>query len=402
MFVSLGATFLLNLLQLKILTACLPKDAVGSYFAASGVSLFVGTMYLFGFPMVFARFIPRYEQSHRKDRIPGLLGLSLSSFVAFALPTLAVLFAIRSRYSDGAVTSVLPIAFAAHMGLLMMSIVSSYYVGLRRMHVAAILNVIPIAGHVAGLYLIREHLSVVNAFNVLAVSSTLPLVIALVLARPRFAGVRQIVGEIRGYWRYAVLVTALSPFILYVDRVIIAGTLPLDVLGLYMVSRRLENGVNKVLTVPLFAMAPEFSARSEPRDNEHNQGMFRRFLRVYWLLAGVLCVVVAWLGPRLIPLVSTRDYLSAYPILVLLLLATVIGAVSAPYTLLARSLGRMDLYFFSDVVWLATYAIANASLISRFGVRGVALSAVLASIATLLFVLTYVRPRIQRSGRLMQ
>jgi O-antigen/teichoic acid export membrane protein len=263
------------------------------------------------------------------------------------------------------------------------------------MHLTALFNVLPLAIHVVLLCAFRDRMSVATAFRLLAVASVPAVVAALVVIRPRLRFERRTLSEIRRFWGFAVLTSILSPFVLYVDRIVIAGTLPLEVLGLYMIARRIESAVSRVLTIPLYTMAPELSLQWDTAEGtEPVTRLFQRFLRMYLALGALLCVFTAVFGKQFILLLSSDAYVDAYPILLVLLLSVAVGCVYAPHALLARSLGRMDLYFCADLTWIVSYAAACWLLIPEAGAVGVAWAAFVASSATMLFVMFVVRPRL--------
>jgi O-antigen/teichoic acid export membrane protein len=394
-YVSLGLNFLLGLAQIKLLTGSLSPGDVGLFFAAAGVALILGSLYMFGFPMVFPRYLPRFEAEGRKDRADALLGLNL---LTFAIPTALTLLVVRpvaARFSDSPVVEALPAALLSHAGLFLVAIIAAYFAGLRRMHLTAVYNVLPLAIHVGLLYAFRDRMTVTLAFHLLALSSLPALAASIFAIRPRFRVDRALLAEIRPFWGFAVLTSVLSPFVLYVDRVVIAGTLPLEVLGLYMIARKIENAVSKALTIPLYTMAPELSFEWDSSGATASVALFRRFRRLYLALGVLLCVPAALFGKPIIVLLSSDAYTAAYPILLVLLLSVVAGCVYAPYALFARSVGRMDLYFYADLTWVLSYAAACALLVGRAGALGVAWAAVVASTTTMLFVLLRVRPRLR-------
>jgi len=394
---SLGSSFFINLAQLKVLTSALSPSDVGLYFAAAGVSLILGSFFMWGFPMVFSRYIPKFETEDRRDKVEALFWVNIITFLLPAAATYLVVRLMAVRLGASALATVLPAAFVSHVPLFVASAAASYFAGARRMHLTAVFNVLPLAVHVTLLYAYRDTLTVVGAFHLLTLAATPVVIIAILAIRPHFHVARHLWREIDHFWGFAILTSLLAPFILYVDRVIIAGLLPLEGLALYMIARKIENAIRRVLTIPLYVMAPELSYHSDAASEMGSvAAIFRSFRQVYLILGVAMCAAVGWFGRDIIHLLSTEAYTGAYPLLLILLAAVVAGCLYAPYTLLARSLGRMDLYFYSDLVWVVSYLPLCIFLIRHVGLAGVPWAAFSASCVTLLFVWVHVRPKLQR------
>jgi O-antigen/teichoic acid export membrane protein len=395
LYISLLFTFLLNLVQLKILTLYLSKGEVGLFFAAAGISLIIGSIYQMGFPLVFARYIPKYEAEKRLRDSAVLYWLSIFSFLSFALPTLIIMKFLIIKLFHSPIIEILPLAFSAYLFFFLISISSSYFAGLRKMHFSAIFNILPFIFYNLLLFFLRNVLTVQLAFYSLLISSIPVFLISILLIKPPLLFKREIYLEIRNFWSFSILKTFLTPFFHYMDRVFIAAFLPLEALAVYMVARRVDQAIRKVLTIPLNVMAPEVSFYWEKKsDSTAFSDALSFFSKIYVFLGFFSFLLLSYLGKGFILLISTEAYLEAYPYLLVLLGSIIIATLYTPYTLVARSLGRMDLYFYSDLLWVVSYFISFPLFAWKFGLMGAALTVLFSSSLTMFFVLFFIRPKI--------
>jgi len=395
LYTSLFLTFLLNLIQLKILTFYLSKYDVGLFFAAAGISLIIGSIYQLGFPLVFSRYIPKYEVEGRIKDAKGLYSISIFSFISLALPTFIILKFFILKFFQSPVIKILPISFLAYLFFFLISTSSSYFTGLRKMHLSAIFNISPFIFYNLLLYLYRDILNVQLAFVFLLVSSVPVFLVSLLLIKPPLTMKRELYREIKSFWSFSVIKTFLTPFFHYMDRVFIVTFLPMEALALYMVARRVDQAIRKVLTIPINVMAPEVSFHWERAGKTSTfVDALSLFSKIYLFLGFFFFLLLVYFGRHFILLISTEAYLEAYPYILVLLGGVIIATFYTPYTLVARSLGRIDLYFLSDLVWVISYFLSFPVFVWKLGLFGAALTVLFSTFITMLFVFFYVRPKV--------
>ena len=395
LYLSLLGTMVFGFIQLKILTAFLGKEEVGLFFAASGISLLLTTLSQLGFPLVYARFVPKYEAEDKKGKGKRLLAFSLSTYTMLSLPFWLVILVLSLFFRGEGLLRALLYAYPAYFLYSLLGLLLSYFVGERRMHLTALYNLTALFLFNLLLFLLRHHLTVKLVFIALFGVSLPMVAVVIAAARPSFKSLKEIRREIQPFWSFAILGSFLTPLFMYIDRALIPAFLPLSALAVFSVARRIETSARRMLGVPLSSIAPEVSYYWE-RGGELREGFrssFRAFVKIYLYLVVLFVSLLILLSKPLILLISSREYLSAHVYLAILLVGGTPAALYTPYTMVARSLGRMDLFFAGDLIWIVTFGVSFVPLVHLLGLTGVALSFAIAHIITLFYVFLIVNPR---------
>jgi len=84
-------------------------------------------------------------------------------------------------------------------------------------------------------------------------------------------------------------------------------------------------------------------------------------------------------------LVSSPSYLDAYPHLILLSLSLLISSIFAPDAMYSRSVGRVDIFFYKDVVWVFSFLLYIFVAAPHLKLYGFSSAFIFASVLTLLY-----------------
>jgi len=377
-YLAFALNFLMGFVLLKILAIYVPQDILGKYFFLSNLGLFTGGLLLLGFPLTFQRFIPLYfrdgkeEKAHALIHLPSIihliLGLLISVpilifegldafilFLAFYIVNTLTLYqtALISRVKilEYSITS-----FARLLTIICLLLISAPLLTLRT------IGIINLA---------------VNFVFLLILFSMFPLAL-----KPW----KEVFTEIREYWIYSLFTQILSPFFHFIDSLLIPLYLPYSELSLFQIARKLDMGARQTLEVPLQLTAPiiSFKKTDELLSKEFAE-KYRAFRLFYFYLTLFWFLIFEFFGKNIVPLVSTGQYLKAYPHLVLLSFTLLISTLYATDTTLARSTGNIKLFFYKDLVWVVSFLLTFLVLTPKLGLLGVTLSFGVATIVTATF-----------------
>jgi O-antigen/teichoic acid export membrane protein len=386
LYIGYGVSLVAGFVQLKILSVRLPMVDLGVYFALQSAVALVGELTKAGFPLVFAHFVPRFQAEGRDPRPLAFWSLLGHLTVGLVFGLVAVWL---SKALPGAFARNLPFAVSFFYAMLHYSLASSFILSSRRPGLYSFLNSAGAVGYAAGLFFLRNSLTIESALIAGACSYLALSVAAWLILRPvpgRFAQLKDILG----YWKYAVMTTALGPVFTYADRLIAAAFLSYEAVAVFGVARKIETIGRNILGTPLDLLAPESSYNWLKGDRGEILNQLRRFTRFYFLWGISVLALIPLLGKPAILLVSSSGYLSALPYLLVLWAGATLGTLYYPYTTVARGVGNMRLFFFSDLIWTGTYLAAALSLTKFLGLWALATSPLLASVFTLAFARTAV------------
>ncbi len=396
LYIQLTGNFILAFVQMKILTTYLTKREVGTFYGAQALGLILSGIAQFGFPMVFARFFPKYQAERREERIKDLFFLATIVYWGIVLFELPIITLLKVLINVTPLREVMLLAFFTYSIYGYLILTGRAYTGLRKMHLTALFTLATLITFNVVLFKTRKSLTVHSVLLTLLLVTLPFLLIAIIILKPipqKLTDIKTTAKEIKSYGTYSFLVSLLSPFFMYLDRFLVAIFLPLDMAALFQIARRIELAVRQAFSVPLNVLAPEFSYLWETdtdKDQKHLKG-FSSFSRIYHLMAALAFTLMMFLGKPFIRLISTREYLSAYPYMLTLLFGTLIASLFVPYMLMARSSGRMRSYFFGDLVFVVSYLILVIMLVKPFGLWGFVASWLLSYLITLVFVFKAIR-----------
>lgn len=384
LYVGYGITLIAGFVQLKMLSVRLPMVDLGVYFALQSAVALVGELAKAGFPLVFAHYVPRFQAEGRDPR--PLAFWSLLSHLAVGM-VFGLVALFMSRVLTGPFAANLPLAVMFFYAMLHYSLASSFILSSRRPGLYSFLNSTGAVAYAALLFVFRGSLTLENALLSGAASYLVLSGVAWLILRPvpgKFSQLR----EILPYWKYAVMTTALGPVFTYADRLIAAAFLSYEAVAIFGVARKIETIGRNILGTPLDLLAPESSYNWLTRNKEDILLQLGRFTRFYFLWAIAVVALIPLLGKPAILLVSSSQYVSALPYLLVLWTGATLGTLYYPYTTVARGVGNMKIFFFSDLIWTGTYLAIALSFTRLLGLWALATAPLLASAFTLLFART--------------
>ena len=386
LYIGYAVTLAAGFIQLKLLSVRLSMVDLGVYFALQSAVALVGELAKAGFPLVFAHFVPRFQAEGRDPRPLAFWSLLAHLLIGavFGLVALAL-----SRALPGAFARNLPLAVSFFYAMLHYSLASSFILSSRRPGLYSFLNSAGAVAYAALLFVLRGSLSLESALLSGAASYlTLSAAVWLIL-RPVPGKISQL-RQILGYWKYAVMTTALGPVFTYADRLIAAAFLSYEAVAVFGVARKIETIGRNILGTPLDLLAPESSYNWLTGDRKEILRQLGRFTRFYFLWGIAVLALIPLLGKPAILLVSSSGYLPALPYLLVLWAGATLGTLYYPYTTVARGVGNMRLFFLSDLIWTGTYLAIALSLTGFLGLWALAASPLVASALTLAFARTAV------------
>jgi O-antigen/teichoic acid export membrane protein len=192
-----------------------------------------------------------------------------------------------------------------------------------------------------------------------------------------------------GAWRFAIhvnltssLQTAWGP----IARLVVGGLLGPSAAALFRVASSLADSAQKPADFLAKAFYPEVVRMDLATGHPWRLMIQSSALAGGVALTAILLLIVA--GRPLVELLFGKDFLGAYPILIVLTVAPLIGILSFPLPSMLYALDRADAPLKARFIGTIVYFIAIAPLCWRFGVLGAAAAFVLAyaTMATVLAI----------------
>ncbi len=155
-------------------------------------------------------------------------------------------------------------------------------------------------------------------------------------------------------------------------RIVIGQWLGTEALGLFVVSRRLLDQLNNVLSGPVAAVAFPAASRLQA-DRQKLQRLIASSIRlttwVFWpMVLGIVAV-----APLLVPLAFGEDWLAAVPVVQILALGTLRVPVSSFNTAVLVAFGRMGSLSFISILSILV-GIVFLAIGAQFGLVGIAVA----------------------------
>jgi O-antigen/teichoic acid export membrane protein len=188
--------------------------------------------------------------------------------------------------------------------------------------------------------------------------------------------------ELPGAWRFAInvnLTTGLIGARGSIARLIVGGLLGPAAAGIYHVAARLARSAQKPASLVGAAYYPEV-VRMDLTTSKPWELMWR--VTVLATLVGVLAILVLLAGGRpLIDALFGSEFVRAYPVLLVLIIAPLLAMLSFPLTPMLYALDRPDGPFKAHLFGTILYFAIVAPLSWRFGVTGAATAFVIGDLA---------------------
>ena len=396
--VSVVATSVVTLGQVKLLAASLDRADFGLFVALRGLSLLFSMLAANGLPQVLVRFLPVHEAWGRRHSAIRLSAVSLGITTVLCVAFVALVWLLRERFFAYESAEVLTRPFqlwfyATTMGVSLKLVLYAGLTGMRRITLQVILEVSALVIQLGWIFLARHDLTVTTLFQIIGTMSLATVLVGL----PLFLFcLRRDVGDhagaeaapsaapsYRGYWGWSAGLSLVALAFTDVDRYLLSGVLTLEMLSLFHIGSRLMRMTNRFLGVPVLAFQPEVSRLdAEGKDGRVRQltDLFMKFNAVISVFAA-LCV--ASFALELIVIVANREYTGALAVLIVLLASMPLTALTAPLTTVMKARDQVRHALYCDLAWALTYVVSLVVLGRMYGLIGVGLAQVIASLVQL-------------------
>lgn len=388
-------SLLFTVVQLGILSRYLGGDLFGLFVSLRGFSLLLGTTILIGLPQVLIRFLPSYQSRGRRG---AAVLLFLSSIAAIMLLGSIVYSGshvwigliprqIRPLSTD---TEMIRWLIFASIAIAVKMLIYGAFSGLREMKMQMILEFLYSVSLTAFVVIKRAILDVallfemICLFNVAVFLIGLPIFFYLVFKLIPSSSARNggdiALPALMPYWCGSILLGFVALAFTDVDRFVMSLALPISAISIFHVASRINFILKRFLGIPILAAQPEITRIYEEGRWDALVGRIRLFTKVSLVSSLFLIGVFAVIGKEIILLLSGREFLDAYIILVLLLPTVPIAAVSAPLLATMRSLHYMRWAVTCDFLWMAVYFGSFFLFVRTIGVSAMAVAQIVASI----------------------
>lgn len=401
-FQTVAAT-LLTLLQVKLLSNVLSKETFGLFASLRGFSLVLSTLAAHGLPQLLVRFLPVHESGRDRGSAVRLVAASLL-LAGGGLVVVAAAAHAAGKWTfefvpRGLLTGEFYLWFyATTVGVMLKLVLYGGLNGLRRLAFQVLLETLSLLGVLVWFFIERDGLTLAVLFRALGVVNLVTAAGGFVVFfgylerssgggadAPRGAG-RESLRD--GYGRYLVWAAGLSLVALAfsdADRYLLAQVLTLELLAAFHIGARVGRLANRLLGVANLAFQPEVTRLdAEGREGRVVQST-RIFLKFHSIFAFSMAAFIVVFARELIVLVSSEEYTTAVPLLVLLALSLPLTTMTAPVTTVMKAIDQVRGALWCDLVWALCYVALIVLLAPRLGLVGVGIAQIVAC-ASQLFV----------------
>ena len=401
LYLSYLSSLLLSLIQLKILSSFMEISELGSFFTIMAFSGIIAQLLLMGLPLVFSRYLPKFEAEGERGKSKVLVSSSVILFITLGAIINIIFLFIGYRigfgiYREELIGRYLGIGMTVQLSVIFLTLLLNGFIGLRKMSYFASLNILWLLLLTGMLYLFKNSLNVPLLFKLYLLSVLPSLILAVIFLSRRIGWThridKKVLKEVIPYWRYSVIQGILSPFSGYLDRLIVGYILGMGPVSLFVVAMRANLLARRILAIPLQALAPELSYHWEKGREEVLGGDLWRMTKILFLFSCLLTILLFVLGREVILLIATPEYLRSLTLLRLIVFTLPILSLYTPITLAMRSVGKISLFIICDLVRFLSYILLIYPLGAKFGLVGVGVANILSFSLVLLFTLFYIIP----------
>ena len=394
---NIGST-LLGLLTSVMLARILGPDGRGGMAAVQNPS-----MILLGVGTLGITTAAGYYSGREPELAGRLMTTALAALLFWSLPLVAMLywltpFLLRTQASSVIQSAqmyllIIPIQFAIGVPSCVLQGLGEYKVW----------NILRFQGPIAWLAAIGlawwlgmvtiEAVSVFYLAGMLAVAS-----VFVVAAWRRVSLPHQYDGDLLiALLRYGLpisLTAVIQQLNLRLDQLLIASFLSADKLGLYVVAVAWSSAFSPLLTSVSQVIAPKLAAT---HDQKAQAFTLHRTLRLCFVIAAVLGVVLLTLTPLVLPVLFGAAFVSAVPTALITVVAGGIASLNQVAGECLRGLGAPKLPIIAEALGLATTLVMLLLLLRRYEILGAALASLTSYIITLTTLILLIARRTQVS-----
>ncbi len=395
---SNAGSLIFTLIQLAILSRFLRREVFGLFVALRGFSLLLATVALLGLRQVLIRYFPSCQQRSQRNKAVGL----------FLFSTLVVLAAGAAIYATGGwweslipgkVSSyglegeLLYWVILASIALGLKMLLYGGFNGLRVMRFQMIFELVYLAALTTFIVYSRESLSVLYLFKAIFILSALvfisgiPVLICQIMKHIPSRITRRVEGvelpPLFSYWMGALTMSLVALAFTDVDRFVMSSLLPLTAVSLFHVASRINSLLKRFLAIPVVAAQPEITRVYEEGRWDKISVRIGLFTKLILLISLSAIGITAVIGRDVIHIISGPEYSGAYLVMLILLLTVPLAAISAPLIAAMRGLNHIKWAVLCDFIWMACYFGTFAFFVSWWGISGMAVAQVVASLGQL-------------------
>jgi O-antigen/teichoic acid export membrane protein len=390
---------LLTLLQVKILSNFLSREAFGLFASLRGFSLLLAMLAANGLPHLLVRYLPVHESAGERSRAVHLSAVCL--VVSTAILTLLGLLAygLRSQlfaFVDGQSVSDDLLVWLAltTLGVVLKQILYGGLQGLRRMTFQVFIELGSLSAALIWMFIARNDLTLSLLFRILGVVHItslcvgIPMFFLLVRDSPIQHGTRETQSygpAYRDYLPWAVGISLVATAFTDVDRYLIAQVLPLELLALFHIASRVTRSANRLLASSNTAIQPEVTRLHAEGRGSDAQTLARVFLKVSLAVGMLVAFAVSVFAREIILLIASESYTPAVPLVVLLAACIPLTTATAPLTTVMRATDQVREALRTDLVWALVYIGFILFLGPLLGLIGIGLATLAACLAQLAF-----------------
>ncbi|MBN1165043.1 MAG: lipopolysaccharide biosynthesis protein [Candidatus Krumholzibacteriota bacterium] len=391
-----GATgMLFSLAQMSVLSRFLTAAQFGLFVALRGFALLLSTVILFGLPQVLVRFLPSFQNRGQRRRALYLFGGSSAVVLLTGMILCYSAEYWKAWIPGNAEMTILtdPVIFWMSLTAVAMALKMLLYggfSGLREMRAQMLCELFYLVLLTAYVVVRRETLALELLFrvlfflNLLTAAAGYPVFIRLAA---RAIGNREetedrsiIMPSPITYWGSSVLLSFVALAFTDVDRYLMSTLLPVSVISVFHIASRINSLLKRFLGFPVVALQPEVTRIYEEGRGKELKEKIVLFTKVTFIAALYLTALTAVAGKDLILLLSGQAYIGSYRILLILLICVPLAAFIAPLVITMRALHFIKWAVLCDFLWMAVYFGTFFIFVSRWGVPGMAVAQVCATL----------------------
>ena len=349
---------LLGFLNLKVLFIFLDLKTLDKFFLIQSISLSISSIFVVSFETTFQNFIPKMNLKDSKILLTKSLILTSFFYLIFSCFNFKIFLFFPY--------AILPIFL-------------SYLYAIKKFTISNIINALSTIIVISLIFILkpREIISVILIYFFVYLMFCLFLII---LIRPPLTFKKEIIIQIKDYYKFSFLSSLTSPIYRYLDRFILGffGNVG-DVSGFVLI-RRIDNFIRQVLNAPLSIALVNISS---------NPNYFNKFFRKYLIFSFFLFIVELVLGYFVLLIIGGKIFLKFYFSLILLSISFLISAIFSIFILKERVLNNPKPFFIYNISFVIFYFLFSIILFNFFSYNGIALAFLLSTLISSLVSVSF-------------
>jgi len=346
----------LSFLNLKVLFIFLDLKALDSFFLIQSISLSISSIFIVSFETTFQNFIPKMSINDSKILLTKSLILTSIFYLIFS-------------FFDFKIFLFFPYAI--------FPIFLSYLYAVKKFTTSHIINALSIITTISSIFILKPKETTLVIFIYFFVYLIFCLFL-IVLIKPSLTFKKEIIIQIKDYYKFSFLSSLTSPIYRYLDRFILGlfGNVG-DVSGFVLI-RRIDNFLRQILNTPLSIAIINISS---------NPSYFNQFFKKYMFFSFFLFIIELVLGYFILLIIGGEVFLKFYFSLILLSFSFLISAIFSIFILKERVLNNPKPFFIFNISFVLFYFVLSIILFKFFGYNGIALSFLISTIISNLIAL---------------